>query len=79
MHKEPLTLKQFAEKYSNFPVRKLRWIDFLSRDDEHHDPDPKYAKFGPAFVRVGRSVYIDEDRFFTIVRGETVPTVESVE
>lgn len=66
MHAQPLTFRQFAERHPNFPVRKLRWIDFRSKDKT----DPHYARFAPAFRRVGRNVYIDENGFFSILSAE---------
>lgn len=64
------TLPQFAEGHPGFTVRKLRWIDQRSR----HDAESEYSKFAPAFVRVGRSVFIDEPKFMAIATGEGVST-----
>ena len=60
------TFPQFCEDNAAFTVRKLRWIDFRSRDKT----DPDYARFAPAFARIGRSVYVNESRFLEIATGE---------
>ena len=56
------TFPQFCENNTAFTVRKLRWIDERSR----HDAESDYTKFAAAFVRVGRSVYVNESKFLEI-------------
>ena len=60
------TFPQFCENNPAFTVRKLRWIDFRSKDKT----DPDYARFAPAFARIGRSVYVNESKFLQIATGE---------
>jgi len=60
------TFTDFCDGEPAFTVRKLRWIDERSR----HDFESEYSKFAPAFVRVGRSVFIDGPLFLKIAKGE---------
>ena len=53
-----LTLSDFADRHS-FSVRQLRWIDERAR----YDDDSEYSRFRPAFARIGRRVYVNEQKF----------------
>ena len=57
------TISQFSKRHPAFPEGGLRWMRFCSADNGYAD----------AFVKVGRRVLIDEDRFFEIIR-EQNPT-----
>lgn len=52
-----LTIRQFAEHHPAFPEGSLRWHVFQARSNGLERLD--------AVKRVGRRVYIDEERFFT--------------
>lgn len=54
------TIRQFSEKHPAFPVGGLRALRFNSASNG----------FGPAFVKVGRKVLINEARFFEIVESQ---------
>ena len=60
------SLRQFAETHPGFTVRNLRWIDERSR----HDAESEYSKFAPAFVRIGRKVFVNEPKFLEIATGD---------
>ena len=51
------TFRQFSEKNPAFPEGGLRALRFNAEKNG----------FGPAFVKIGRKVLIDEARFFEIV------------
>lgn len=54
-----LTIRRFAEKYSEtWSQDSLRWLRF-------HD---QTNGFEGAFLKVGRRVLIDEERFFAAIR-----------
>lgn len=55
-----LTVKQFANKYPAFHESSLRWL--LFNQDRNG--------FSAAFVKLGRRVLIDEQKFFQVVDGE---------
>lgn len=50
-----LTVKQFAAKHPAFPESSLRWIIFNKEQNG----------FGPAILKAGRKVVIDEQKFFS--------------
>jgi hypothetical protein len=49
-----LTVSQFAIKHPAFSESSLRWLRFNSQNND----------MAPAFLKLGRRVYIDEEKFF---------------
>jgi len=54
-----LTIRQFSERHPAFPEGSLRWHVFRASQNGLERLD--------AVKRIGRRVYLDEDRFFTWV------------
>lgn len=54
-----LTIRQFAERHPAFPEGSLRWHVFHARQNGLERLD--------AVKRIGRRVYLDEEKFFTWV------------
>jgi len=74
---EFLTVRQFSKRFPAFSEGALRALIF--------DSEPRYRivavrrveipanGFGPAFLRVGRRVLIDPQKFFEIIRDRNAP------
>lgn len=57
-----LTVKQMAEAHPAFTETSLRWIIYKTKCKD----DKKYNKFRSAFNRIGRRVYVDEEKFIEV-------------
>ncbi len=60
-----LTVAQFSEQFSAFPVGGLRWQIF--------NEEKNGLKAAGAIVRVGRKVLIDADKYFSWVYSQNQP------
>jgi hypothetical protein len=54
-----LTFRQFSERFPAISESSLRWIRFNQEKNG----------FAPAFLRLGRRVLVDQDRFLEILFG----------
>ncbi len=74
---EFLTVRQFSERFPAFSEGALRALIFDSQP-RHRIVGARRAEirpngFGPAFLRVGRRVLIDPQKFFEIIRDRNAP------
>lgn len=68
-HTNFLTFRDFSVKHPSFPETTLRWIRFCStpgRRDSRGVLIPA-NKMGPAFIKLGSRVYVDEFAFFELL------------
>ncbi|WP_303900774.1 hypothetical protein [Thiohalomonas denitrificans] len=63
-----LSVKQFAEAHPAFTEPALRNLIFESKPRPSSRGTIPGNGFGPALLRVGRRVLIDEDKFFELLR-----------
>jgi hypothetical protein len=66
------TFPQFCRDNPAFTEGGLRWVRFCSIPGRFDSTGKPIAMngFSDAFVNVGRRVYVDEDRFFEILRAQ---------
>ena len=59
-----LTVRRFAQRHPAFTQGALRWMIFRARSPIATERE---AALNAAIVRLGRRVYIDEEKFFAWV------------
>lgn len=66
------TIPQFSTEFPAFTQGGLRWLKFCSEAGHRNAKGETITPngFAPAFVNVGRRVYIDVDKFFAIVAAQ---------
>ncbi len=61
------TVRQFCEKHEAFSEGGIRWLIFNATPRPNSKGEQICNNLGPAFVRIGRRIYINEKKFFELV------------